>query len=57
MTFFSREYEVFLLLAAPDAPPLWDAAQWTPFAASLDGLMAQAGARGKAGVRSHQYNP
>lgn len=55
MAFFSRDYEVFLLLAAPNAPPLWDAAQWTPFAASLDGLMAQA--RGKAGVRSHQYNP
>lgn len=55
MAFFSREYEVFLLLAAPDAAPLWNAAQWTPFAASLDGLMAQA--RGKAGVRSHQYNP
>lgn len=55
MAFFSRDYEVFLLLAAPDAPPLWNAAQWTPFAASLDGLMAQA--RGKAGVRSHQYNP
>lgn len=57
MAFFSRDYEVFLLLAAPDAPPLWGAAQWTPFAASLDGLMAQAGARGKAAVRSHQYNP
>ena len=57
MAFFSRDYEVFLLLAAPDAIPLWDAAQWTPFAASLDGLMAQAGARGKAAVRSHQYNP
>ena len=55
MAFFSREYEVFLLLAAPDATPLWQAAQWTPFAASLDGLIAQA--RGKAGVRSHQYNP
>ncbi|MGK5039788.1 hypothetical protein ACQ4WQ_05565 [Janthinobacterium sp. GB1R12] len=55
MTFFSRDYEVFLLLAAPDAIPLWDAAQWLPFAASLDGLVAQA--RGKAGVRSHQYNP
>ena len=55
MAFFSRDYEVFLLLAAPDAPPLWQAVQWTPFAASLDGLMAQA--RGKAGVRSHQYNP
>ena len=55
MAFFSREYEVFLLLAAPDAAPLWQAVQWTPFAASLDGLIAQA--RGKAGVRSHQYNP
>lgn len=55
MAFFSRDYQVFLLLAAPDAPPLWDAAQWTPFAASLDGLVAQT--RGKAGVRSHQYNP
>lgn len=55
MTFFSRDYEVFLLLAAPDAIPLWDAAQWLPFAASLDGLVAQA--RGKAAVRSHQYNP
>lgn len=55
MAFFSRDYEVFLLLAAPGAAPLWDAAQWTPFAASVDGLMAQA--RGKAGVRSHQYNP
>ena len=55
MAFFSRDYEVFLLLAAPDAPPLWEAAQWLPFAASLDGLIAQA--RGKAGVRSPQYNP
>ena len=55
MAFFSRDYEVFLLLAAPDAAPLWNAAQWTPFAASLDGLVAQA--RGKVGVRSHQYNP
>lgn len=57
MAFFSRDYEVFLLLAAPGAAPLWNAAQWTPCAASLDGLMAQASARGKAGVRSHQYNP
>ncbi|WP_425254129.1 hypothetical protein ACPJXG_10080 [Janthinobacterium sp. NFX145] len=57
MAFFSRDYEVFLLLAAPGAAPLWEAAQWAPFAASLDGLMAQASARGKAGVRSHQYNP
>ncbi|MDO8051269.1 hypothetical protein O3301_22630 [Janthinobacterium sp. SUN211] len=57
MAFFSRDYEVFLLLAAPAAAPLWDAAQWMPFAASLDGLMAQASARGKPGVRSHQYNP
>ena len=55
MAFFSRDYEVFLLLAAPDAAPLWQAAQWAPFAAGLDGLIAQA--RGKAGVRSHQYNP
>ncbi|PKV44788.1 hypothetical protein CLU92_2137 [Janthinobacterium sp. 61] len=55
MAFFSRDYEVFLLLAAPDAPPLWEAAQWLPFAASLDGVVAQA--RGKASVRSHQYNP
>ena len=55
MAFFSRDYEVFLLLAAPDAPPLWEAAQWLPFAASLDGVVAQA--RGKSSVRSHQYNP
>jgi hypothetical protein len=55
MTFFSSDYEVFLLLAAPAAPPLWEAAQWTPFSASLDGLIQQA--RGKAAVRSHQYNP
>ncbi|MCC7642381.1 MULTISPECIES: hypothetical protein [unclassified Janthinobacterium] len=55
MAFFSRGYEVFLLLAAPGAPPLWEATQWTPFAASLDDLMARA--RGKAGVRNHQYNP
>ena len=55
MAFFSRDYEVFLLLAAPDAPPLWEEAQWLPFAASLDGVVAQA--RGKASVRSHQYNP
>ena len=57
MAFFSRDYEVFLLLAAPDAAPLWEAAQWTPFAASLDGIVAQAGTRGKAGVRSLQYTP
>ena len=57
MAFFSRDYEVFLLLAAPDAPALWNAEQWAPFAASLDVLVAQARTRGKAGVRSHQYNP
>lgn len=57
MTFFSRDYEAFLLLAAPGAAALWEAAEWTPFAASLDGIVAQAGTRGKAGVRSHQYNP
>lgn len=57
MAFFSREYEVFLLLAAPEAPGLWNAEPWMPFAAGLDGIMAQAASRGKAGVRSHQYNP
>ena len=57
MAFFSRDYEVFLLLAAPDAAPLWASAQWTPFAASFDGIVAQAGTRGKASVRSHLYNP
>lgn len=55
MSFFKREYEVYLLLAGPDAPGLWQAEQWNPFAASLDQLMVQA--RGKAGLRSHQYNP
>ncbi|WP_426070347.1 hypothetical protein [Janthinobacterium sp. DSP2-3-3] len=57
MAFFSHDYEVFLLLAAPDAAPLWEAAQWAPFAASLDAIVARAGTRGKTGVRSHQYNP
>lgn len=56
MAFFSRDYEVFLLLAAPGAPGLWQAEQWTPFAAALDGVVAQARA-GKPGVRSLQYNP
>ena len=56
MSFFARDYAVYLLLAAPAAPPLWQAAQWAPFAASLDGIVAQARIRGKAGVRSHQYN-
>lgn len=58
MSFFARDYDVFLLLAAPDAPGLWNAAQWTPFAASLDTLVAQArGGGAKAGVRCSQYNP
>lgn len=56
MAFFSRDYEVFLLLAAPGAPCLWDAAQWTPFAAAITPVMAQARA-GKPAVRSLQYNP
>ncbi|KKO63131.1 hypothetical protein VM94_02879 [Janthinobacterium sp. KBS0711] len=29
MAFFSRDYDVFPLLAAPGAAPLWQAAQWT----------------------------
>ena len=56
MSFFSRDYEVFLLLAAPGSPGLWQAEHWTPFAAALDGVVAKARA-GKTGVRTHQYNP
>lgn len=61
MSFFSRDYDVFVLLAAPDAPGLWQSDQWTPFAAALAPVLAQTRSegkgRGKAGVRSHQYNP
>lgn len=55
MAFFSREYEVFLLLAAPASPGLWQQEQWTPFADAVNAIVAQA--RGKGAVRSHQYNP
>lgn len=55
MAFFSREYEVFLLLAAPASPGLWLQEQWTPFANEVNSIVAQA--RGKGAVRSHQYNP
>ena len=55
MAFFSREYEVFLLLAAPASPGLWLQEQWTPFADAVNHIVAQA--RGKGAVRSHQYNP
>lgn len=55
MAFFSREYEVFLLLAAPASPGLWQQEQWTPFADAVNRVVAQA--RGKGAVRSHQYNP
>lgn len=55
MAFFSREYEVFLLLAAPASPGLWQQEQWTPFADAVKSIVAQA--RGKGAVRSHQYNP
>lgn len=55
MAFFSREYEVFLLLAAPASPGLWQQEQWTPFADAVNRIVAQA--RGKGAVRSHQYNP
>ena len=55
MAFFLRDYEVFLLLAAPDAPGLWTEQQWTPFDEAIAGVVAQA--RGKSAVRSHQYNP
>lgn len=56
MTYFARDYAVYLLLAAPDAPGLWNAAQWMPFAAAITPVVAQARG-GKAAVRSHQYNP
>ena len=55
MAFFSREYEVFLLLAAPASPGLWLQEQWTPFADAVNRIVAQA--RGKGAVRSLQYNP
>ncbi len=55
MAFFSREYEVFLLLAAPASPGLWQQEQWTPFADAVNRIVAQA--RGKGAVRSLQYNP
>ena len=56
MSFFARDDEVFLLLAAPGSPGLWQAEQWRPFAAAIDPVVAQARA-GKSGVRTHQYNP
>lgn len=56
MSFFSRDYEVFVLLAAPDAPGLWQSEQWAPFAAALAPVLAQTRSKGKTGVRSHQYN-
>lgn len=57
MSFFSRDYELFLLLAAPGAPGLWQSEQWAPLAAGLAPVLAQTRSKGKAGVRSHQYNP
>ncbi|OBV38448.1 hypothetical protein [Janthinobacterium psychrotolerans] len=54
MAFFLRDYQVFLLLAAPDAPGLWTEDEWTLFAGEVDPIVAQA--RGKGAVRSIQYN-
>lgn len=54
MTFHQRQYTVFLLLAGPDAPELWQASPWTRFAADLREFACSA--RGKAAVRTCQYS-
>lgn len=53
MTFHQRQYTVFLLLAGPDAPELWQAPLWSCFADDLREFACTA--RGKAAVRTLQY--
>jgi hypothetical protein len=54
MAFHDHQYAVYLVLAAPEAAPLWEADAWNQLAASLQSLTSSA--RGKTSVRSLQYN-
>ncbi len=52
MAFFTRQYEVFVILGNPGDEPVWTEGRWSLIAPILDPLMQSA--RGPAGVRSTQ---
>ena len=55
MAFHTAEYDVYVLLGDPNAPPLWNWTVWLQFLPAIDPLIGAA--RGKPAVRSCQYLP
>jgi hypothetical protein len=54
MSFFDRQYSVFLTLAGATAAPIWSTPVWTQFAQALDPYMSSG--RGRASTRTTQYS-
>ncbi|MCW4455139.1 hypothetical protein OK348_10035 [Flavobacterium sp. MXW15] len=52
--FQTRRYDVFLFLAAPDAPPLWRWESWQRLAPALEPLMQSP--RGRTSLRMTQFH-
>jgi hypothetical protein len=55
MAFHSADYDTYVVLGDPGAPPLWNWAVWQRFLPAI-GPLIQA-ARGKVAIRSTQYLP
>jgi hypothetical protein len=55
MSFHTADYDTFVALGEPAAPPLWNWDAWQRFTPGIDPLIKVA--RGKASVRSHQFLP
>lgn len=54
MTFKTRQYDVFLFLAAPDAPAPWRWERWQQLEPVLSPLMASS--RGRSSIRMTQFD-
>jgi hypothetical protein len=55
MAFHTADYDAYVVLGHPDAPPLWNWNVWQRFVPAIDPLIQ--GARGKPAVRSIQLLP
>ncbi|HJY75540.1 MAG TPA: hypothetical protein VKE95_02860 [Burkholderiales bacterium] len=55
MAFHTADYDAYVVLGAPDCPPLWSWKIWQRFLPAIDSLIQTA--RGKPAVRSTQYLP
>jgi hypothetical protein len=55
MKYYEHEYQTYFFICDANAPPIWDKKVWAKISPLLETLTSQA--RGKAAVRSTQYEP